>query len=64
MNKTFKSEISASTPMEYDVSTLLNINEGKVSLVGITVIALIPIAVLGTGLVNIYMRKKRVNETV
>ncbi len=64
MSKTFVSAVPEVEPAEYDISTLLSVDESDVSLVGTVVIGVIPFVLLAAGLFNIYFRKKKGRQIV
>jgi ABC-2 type transport system permease protein len=57
--RAFTSSLEPVPAKEYDIATPLALEAGEVSLFGTLVIGIIPLALLGTGLLNIYLRKKR-----
>ena len=57
--KTYQSSVESVTPTEYDISTPLTIEEGDTGFVGVIVIGIMPLALLGTGMLGIYIRKRR-----
>lgn len=64
MNRSFSPTVASSAPKQYDTSDLLAVTETSVTLVGTVVIVLIPFALLGAGLLNIYTRKRRANRVI
>ena len=64
MNRSFSPTVASSVPKQYDTSDLLAVTETSVTLVGTVVIVLIPFALLGAGLLNIYTRKRRANRVI
>ncbi|MBE6593659.1 MAG: hypothetical protein E7642_06655 [Ruminococcaceae bacterium] len=64
MNRSFEPSVESSTPKQYDTTELLAVTETSATVVGTLVIALIPMVLLGAGLLNLYTRKKRGNRTV
>lgn len=57
--KNFVSEVEELTPVAYDVAELLSIKEGGTAFVGTVVIGILPLVLLGVGLVVSFTRKKR-----
>ena len=62
MGKTFESSLAEIAPVAY-VPELLVIESKEITVIGVLVIGVIPLLMLGAGLLRIYLRKKRGRKT-
>jgi hypothetical protein len=62
MGKTFESSLAEIAPVAY-VPELLTIESKDITVIGVLVIGVLPLLMLGAGLLRIYLRKKRGRET-
>lgn len=63
MGKSFESSLEAIEPVSY-VPTLLTLEQKDVTVVGVLLIGVIPLILLGAGLLRLFVRKKRSRRTV